>query len=421
MMKGNKKYLVLVLLLLLIAVSFGTYAIYKSSATGSASATAFGNYNAAESSCVAHTIAKSDTTTTLSNIEKACDWTGQHESGANSILNSNNETITDGTYTYTYYNGTSCEISNIIPFAPTNIGEYSFRATLTSSDTYNSSTSNCATLTIVPNSVSITINKGGSAWNDSGINVALYQNGSQIMPYSSATVNNSTVTLSQVPSGTYDIYISQDDSNLTTLEDSSINVVVNGKATATVDFYQITIDANGGKYQDNSTTKTIIYKPKIVLVTNVSHTQNVDDNGLQKFNYDNDWTNENIIGTNRGDTSSVHVVTIPEASSLNVDIYYNGENIKYDWVTIWEGAHPDYTAYDNYELGITDGTKLGGSQSGSYTVNGNSLTNMGYSTFTIPGDSVTFGFRSDTSQYGKGYGYYAIITGNGKLLVPFAG
>ena len=34
-MKGNKKLLVLGLLLLFIAVSFGTYAIYKSSATGS--------------------------------------------------------------------------------------------------------------------------------------------------------------------------------------------------------------------------------------------------------------------------------------------------------------------------------------------------------------------------------------------------
>lgn len=36
-MKGDKKYLVIVLLLLLIAVTFGTYAIYKSSATGSTS------------------------------------------------------------------------------------------------------------------------------------------------------------------------------------------------------------------------------------------------------------------------------------------------------------------------------------------------------------------------------------------------
>lgn len=39
-MKGNKKFLVVALLLLLVAVSFGTYAIYKSSASGTKSVNA---------------------------------------------------------------------------------------------------------------------------------------------------------------------------------------------------------------------------------------------------------------------------------------------------------------------------------------------------------------------------------------------
>jgi len=39
-LKGNKKFLVIALLLLFIAVSFGTYAIYKSSATGTKSVNA---------------------------------------------------------------------------------------------------------------------------------------------------------------------------------------------------------------------------------------------------------------------------------------------------------------------------------------------------------------------------------------------
>lgn len=39
-MKGNKKILVIAILLLLIAVSYGTYAIYKSSFTGTATVTA---------------------------------------------------------------------------------------------------------------------------------------------------------------------------------------------------------------------------------------------------------------------------------------------------------------------------------------------------------------------------------------------
>ena len=40
MKKGNKKYLVVAVLLLLLAVTYSTYAIYKSSATGTAEATA---------------------------------------------------------------------------------------------------------------------------------------------------------------------------------------------------------------------------------------------------------------------------------------------------------------------------------------------------------------------------------------------
>ena len=39
-MKGNKKILAIALLLLFVAVSFGTYAIYKSSATGTKSVNA---------------------------------------------------------------------------------------------------------------------------------------------------------------------------------------------------------------------------------------------------------------------------------------------------------------------------------------------------------------------------------------------
>ena len=62
-------------------------------------------------------------------------------------------------------------------------------------------------------------------------------------------------------------------------------------------------------------------------------------------------------------------------------------------------------------MGGLSTNKYGGSQSGSYTVNGNSLTSMGHVTLTIPGDSVTFAFRSDSSGYGQGYGYYAIVTG----------
>ena len=186
--------------------------------------------------------------------------------------------------------------------------------------------------------------------------------------------------------------------------------------------YAVTFDANTGAFVNGNTTNTLVYPFNYLTtttgtITKYSHTSNVDDTGLKTSNYGNSWTNANITGTDRGDTSKAHVVTIPGASSLTVDIYYNGESVTYDWVTVWAGSHPDYTAYSNYSSGVSGGTKLGGSQSGSYVVNGNSLTRMGHSTFTISGDTVTFGFRSDGVGSGQGYGYYAIITGQGTIEV----
>ena len=169
--------------------------------------------------------------------------------------------------------------------------------------------------------------------------------------------------------------------------------------------YEVTFDSNGGVFDNNEQINTVLYYPK-----KISHTSNIDATGRMISNYGNYWTNSNIEGSDRGDTSKAHVVSIPGASSLKVDIYYNGENISYDWVSIWQGSHPDYKASSNYALGVSGGTKLGGSQSNTYVVNGNTLTDIGYSSFVISGDTVTFGFKSDSTGVGKGYGYYAIIT-----------
>ena len=137
-----------------------------------------------------------------------------------------------------------------------------------------------------------------------------------------------------------------------------------------------------------------------------SHTSNIDDTGKQTGNY------SNYLDTNK-------VISISGATSLIVEMYYNGESVSYDWLSVWKGNYPSYKASSNATstgyVRTSDGApnntnKFGGSQSGSYTVNGNNLTNVGYTRLTIPGDSVTFGFKSDSGGAGKGYGYYAIIT-----------
>ena len=129
-----------------------------------------------------------------------------------------------------------------------------------------------------------------------------------------------------------------------------------------------------------------------------SHTSNIDDNGTQNSNYGNNWTNANITGTDRGDSSKAHVVTLPDAKTIKVTITYGGESASYDYACVWEGSHPDYTAANNYSSSLSG--KLGG---GSHTSASNTKI------YTIDGNAVTFGFESDVSGAGDGYGYYAVI------------
>ena len=132
----------------------------------------------------------------------------------------------------------------------------------------------------------------------------------------------------------------------------------------------------------------ITYGPVETKVTKYSHTPNVKDDGTQDGNYANN------LSTN-------DVVTIPGASKLHVKITYGGESASYDWVSVWQGAHSDYKAESDYSKAISGAQKLGG---GSHTSSSNTKE------FDVNGDSVTFGFKSDYSGVGDGYGYYAVIT-----------
>jgi hypothetical protein len=112
-----------------------------------------------------------------------------------------------------------------------------------------------------------------------------------------------------------------------------------------------------------------------------SHTPNLNDAGEKLRNYENSFT-------------KTEVVTIEGAEELNVTIKYGTESVSYDWVCIYEGNHPDYSASTSGYL-----LKLGGTD--------------GEQTITVNGDSVTFCFKSDGSAVGSGYGYYATVDGMG--------
>ena len=109
-----------------------------------------------------------------------------------------------------------------------------------------------------------------------------------------------------------------------------------------------------------------------------AHTPNVNDYGIQSGGYGDNYTN-------------TQVVTVPGATELKVDLTYQTESLSYDWVCVYEGNHPEYTAQTAGYL-----KKLGG----------NTKTSV---SFTVPGDSVTFAFRSDTSNSNY-YGYYAVVS-----------
>ena len=54
------------------------------------------------------------------------------------------------------------------------------------------------------------------------------------------------------------------------------------------------------------------------------------------------------------------LVTIPGATTLTVDIYYNGESVSWDWLSVWAGNYPSYTASSNTTSTVT--------YDGSYTL-----------------------------------------------------
>ncbi len=117
-----------------------------------------------------------------------------------------------------------------------------------------------------------------------------------------------------------------------------------------------------------------------------SHTPNISDDGVKSGDYANNLNLNDVI-------------TIPGATKLHVKLTYGGESASYDWVCMWEGAHPDYTAFSNHGTAVSiNGT----SKFGGY--NGTTVE------CDIAGDTVTFGFRSDSSGCGNGYGYYAVVT-----------
>ena len=181
-------------------------------------------------------------------------------------------------------------------------------------------------------------------------------------------------------------------------------------ASAEVDRFTITFDANGGQFADESTVRAIECVSDYVYVEKVSHTENLSDTGEHLGDYGSSWGNEHVVGTDRlSGNSYAHVVSIPEVDSVHVCCYY-WTGSSYDYVCFWSGSYLNYTAKNNYSSSVSGQLKQSGWGGGTpVVINGNV-----YDSYVkvyeqdLDTNEVTFSF---TSRYSGTFGYYAVITG----------
>ena len=170
----------------------------------------------------------------------------------------------------------------------------------------------------------------------------------------------------------------------------------------------VTFDGNGKFYFDNDTSKTtnaVSYVSGKQSTPQYSHTPNINDAGVQNGSYP--------LGE-----AATSIITIPGFQKIHITLSY-GDGIGYysdDWVSLWPGSNPTYTAADNYYTGLNMGS----------VNNGKYIFNSSYSPTpitTVSGDidgeesdyAVTFAYKTTTESGGSGehtgYGYYAVVTG----------
>ena len=136
----------------------------------------------------------------------------------------------------------------------------------------------------------------------------------------------------------------------------------------------------------------------------ISYTQNLSSTGVTNSNYSNYADNSYIRGTGRDTgSSSIHTISIPGATELHVEVYHNGESCC-DYFYVYQG--------DNTNIMLT-GKAVGSSSDYGIHDYGNVSYYVNKTTVVVPGDTVSFGFKSDSG--GNGYGYYAIVTGYAAL------
>ena len=182
------------------------------------------------------------TTTTLTEQIKTYNGTAQTVTGATSKLK-NNVSVTNGTYTYTYYKGDACTEANKLTSAPKDAGNYKVTAKLNGTSNYIESTSNCMNYTITRKELDASINSCSNKVYDESNSASCTLNNligvisgdSVSLKLGTCTFNNKNVgTSKQV---TCDISLDGSSKNNYSLKNSSI------KSTANITQRTVTITA----------------------------------------------------------------------------------------------------------------------------------------------------------------------------------
>lgn len=130
----------------------------------------------------------------------------------------------------------------------------------------------------------------------------------------------------------------------------------------------------------------------------ISRTNNLDDFGNMLSNYG--WEDNTYIRGYGRETAvnEAHVITVPGAVKLVVNIVAETAYDYYAWVCVWPGSHPEYTGgyYSEYNTSLSG--QFGGARKSA--------------TYTIEGDTATISWyvsSSSTNSSRQNYGYYAVI------------
>ena len=120
-------------------------------------------------------------------------------------------------------------------------GNPTIASTFTANTTVKVRAASTIKVTGAANTVTVTINKDGAAWNASGMKLELRQSNTAKYSVTANTSGAATGVMSAVANGTYDLFAGKHDGAKTTMVDTGTDITVsNNNKTATVNYYTIT-------------------------------------------------------------------------------------------------------------------------------------------------------------------------------------